>query len=811
MLSVRGARTVRPAYRLPVRDALGRKCLVPSPFPARVCTQSHFKRGICSTGARLKQDSDAGLVPGGPGTEVEPQTPEELERVVRDAKQRFRDTLPEGYLKPAEYELYVRLYGAPLRKTIPDDVGIPSHDDFEAQDAPIAGPYSAYDTSATEDHADGETRAYPPEKHEENEYKANYVDIVARSPREYDALKKLEQDFKVAQEQAAKEAEELQSEEEEQEYEEVEVVYDPEVDPEEDENDASLTEMQKNARLHPFTQDARFGISPGTVQLPPGRMVRPVTEMLKRTSPSHIRIAAQNLFGGPGLPDGPSTPQSMKMRDMKPIPVNVNHRRMQPIDSDVILATYMPPVYASIFGVLVEVRKRLGSTWLKDLIAKHGDDGPRVLDVGGVGGGIIAWEQILGAEWKAMRERGDVSEESKPRTRKTVVLGAEHLRDRVAKMMGNTTFLPRIPDYVHSADNADRVLDGPQKPQTRKSYDIILASHQLLPAEEGHKRRAVLNQLWALLNPDGGVLVIIEKAHPRGFEAIAEARSRLLNEFILPPGAEPQKEDISGNFVRVKEPGMVVAPCTSQGKCPLYLVEGRSSGRKDFCYFAQRYIRPPYLQSVLQAKHKNNDDVEFSYVVIQRGTAGPAGVAQDSAATERAFRGFEHSGAGFAAQALPRNIRPPLKKRGHVSMDVCTPDGRFERWTVTKSFSRAAYHDARKIRWGDLWALGAKTRSENRVRMGRGEVVKDGGVKGRAARADETRSTGRRPEVVNMQMNALGKAAPVQKPMKGYHHTKGGRHMARAQASKEIRNVEGELDKVLHDGAAGSKEVDNQG
>ena len=71
-------------------------------------------------------------------------------------------------------------------------------------------------------------------------------------------------------------------------------------------------------------------------------------------------------------------------------------------------------------------------------------------------------------------------------------------------------------------------------------------------------------------------------------------------------------------------------------------------------------------------------------------------------------------------QTLPRIVLPPIKRKGHVTLDTCTPDGRLERWTVPKSFSKVAYHDARKSRWGDLWALGAKTRVPRSARAGTG-------------------------------------------------------------------------------------------
>jgi ribosomal protein RSM22 (predicted rRNA methylase) len=68
---------------------------------------------------------------------------------------------------------------------------------------------------------------------------------------------------------------------------------------------------------------------------------------------------------------------------------------------------------------------------------------------------------------------------------------------------------------------------------------------------------------------------------------------------------------------------------------------------------------------------------------------------------------------------LPRLILPALKRRGHIILDVCTPAGTLERWTVPRSFSKQAFRDARKVRWGDLWALGAKTRIPRSVRLGK--------------------------------------------------------------------------------------------
>jgi hypothetical protein len=78
-----------------------------------------------------------------------------------------------------------------------------------------------------------------------------------------------------------------------------------------------------------------------------------------------------------------------------------------------------------------------------------------------------------------------------------------------------------------------------------------------------------------------------------------------------------------------------------------------------------------------------------------------------------------HTAGDVNPLELPRLVLPALKRRGHITLDLCTPVGTLERWTVPRSFSKQAFRDARKAQWGDLWALGAKTRIPKNVRLGR--------------------------------------------------------------------------------------------
>ena len=462
---------------------------------------------------------------------------------------------------------------------------------------------------------------------------------------------------------------------------------------------------------------------------------------------------------------------------MLAMPLQSNHHRMSEIDADAYISTYLPQMYAASRSVLVEVRKRLGTEWLRDLLTRNNGEGPKVLDAGSGGAALSAWQEIVDAEWDVMKEEGKAKDRHPP-GKKTAVIGSDNLRQRVSHLLHNTTFLPRLPDYHHSADNAEKLLDAPQVPQRRKTYDVILASHLLLQWPEGHRRKAILNNLWGLLS-DGGVLVVLEKGHPRGFEAVADVRSKLLNEFMLHAESAPENEDIPQEFKRVREPGMIVAPCTNHKECPMYKVPGKAPGRKDVCSFSQRFIRPPFLHRLMNGRDRNHDDVEFSYIAVRRGRTLPDSISQGKDAADRAFEGYSE-GDSPDPLSLPRNITRPLKRHGHVLLDVCTPAAKIERWIVPQSLGKQVYRDARKARWGDLWALGAKTRNERKVRLGRGaDVPDDGGVRARRARE-------KKPKVIEIGYDEGGMKDAVEKGATPGRRSKGKRKVPRQTLLQEL-------------------------
>ena len=63
-----------------------------------------------------------------------------------------------------------------------------------------------------------------------------------------------------------------------------------------------------------------------------------------------------------------------------------------------------------------------------------------------------------------------------------------------------------------------------------------------------------------------------------------------------------------------------------------------------------------------------------------------------------------------SAHEWGRMVRPPIKRSGHVIVDLCDADGKLSRQIIAKSnaweggVGKSGYKAARKSKWGDLWA-----------------------------------------------------------------------------------------------------------
>ncbi|KAK7204225.1 hypothetical protein BZA70DRAFT_281841 [Myxozyma melibiosi] len=178
----------------------------------------------------------------------------------------------------------------------------------------------------------------------------------------------------------------------------------------------------------------------------------------------------------------------------------------------------------------------------------------------------------------------------------------------------------------------------------------------------------------------------------------------------------------------------VIAPCPHQNHCPLQLRHlDEDARRKDWCHFPQLMQKPKYLLDLKRGKQlasswssskkklnkpgslagkgrigsRSHELAQVSYLVVQK--------APEQSAAEELLP--EKNSVLEESMRWPRLINQPLKRDKHVYLDMCSPHGFIERWTVSKGTSQQEYHDARKANWGDLWALDAKKKLPREIKQ----------------------------------------------------------------------------------------------
>ncbi|KAF8249738.1 hypothetical protein K440DRAFT_582117, partial [Wilcoxina mikolae CBS 423.85] len=627
---------------------------------------------------------------------------ESIESYIRTVRDEWGNNLPEGLLSQEEYVAYERYYGPPIR--------ILNSEEIEEMEKELRG----------EEALESEERTVTLEDVHgvEIEHELEVVKPVEEAEIADDIRRSL-----ALAEQGGDQAGEIDTIDE----------FD------EDTEEPFL-------RTHPLTQLGQSGTHPATI-ITPDSVTLPTTEFLSEFSNRHLDEAAYKIFGGPALPNSPIvTGKSDKRFNGMPLDTSGG---MSDMESNVHLAMVLPGYYAQTLSALTELRRRLGGDWI---LGREGGTEPgvkQVLDVGTGGAGILAWRAMIKAEQELRDEEAAEREDVKPTStdakpvegeeeatstglKAVVVVGSSSLRFRMSKFLENTTFIPRLPDAL--ADAKPPIFKDESSPETapkqpRKLYDLIISTNTILTIHEDHKRKSHVQNLWSLLNPKGGVLLLIEKGTPRGFEAIAGARQNLLKHNISTPDSQfiplTESDDISTPR-SPKEIASIVAPCTNHQECPMFISGPKKSSRRDYCSFIQRYERPGYMQRVLKAKARNHEDLQYSYVAVRRGIDV---TKQETPVITPKIEDFDTSVVPpkspysmpqlrTYAYTLPRAVFPPIKRKGHVILDLCTSMGKIERWTVPKSYGKIPYRDARKSQWGDLWALGAKTQIPRNLQLG---------------------------------------------------------------------------------------------
>lgn len=304
------------------------------------------------------------------------------------------------------------------------------------------------------------------------------------------------------------------------------------------------------------------------------------------------------------------------------------------------------------------------------------------------------------------------------------------------------------------------ILLNQLRPTTQK-YDLIIAESRLLSKTMNfpYEVDKQLDQLIHRLSPDG-ILVLVERGNPVGAESIARARETILRpeknvgiakipreyknsgyKAVENAALDPElDEELLKDFEVVETEPInlsVVAPCSHHGKCPLqysnleYYGFGKIGKKLKFCNFSVDINRPEYVMELKRGLYTatewtskdsgvgistkatpgrgrqgglDYETAHYSYLVVQRSSKGPAELQQMRLAEETALTESKPE----LSQEPARIVSAPLKRKGVIILDTCSPSSHLEKWFVPKSMGKQVYYDARKAKNGDIWALGAK-------------------------------------------------------------------------------------------------------
>ncbi|KAH9050521.1 Rsm22-domain-containing protein [Lactarius hengduanensis] len=415
-------------------------------------------------------------------------------------------------------------------------------------------------------------------------------------------------------------------------------------------------------------------------------------------------------------------------------------------DGTAFASIVLPAHYSAIYSVLCRVKSRLGPQWSVQ----------NVLDWG-AGTGSALWA----ACYAFQKPSSPDDEDSQVALSSTAIVKYVGIEKRSGLVnIGNQL----LEDVLHDGldvswqrkfqpDNIPQVYDG--------SSTVAISAFFLSTLQKPFQRKALIEEIWG---SGAETIVLLDHSNPTGFQCVAEARELLLNLGRIEAENQGSEENqMSGSHV--------LAPCPHDLGCPIH----RSNVGKLVCGFSQRMERPSFVRLT---KHSGvgHEDTGYSYVVIRRGPRpripdvkvgrlGEVGRRQLQKGAKRAPVELELDDAGSLATTQladagvppeeiaepcahdpaeidsllkaesfhwPRLVFPPLKKSGHVVMDVCAPSvakpkctGSILRMTVPKSQGNQPYYDARKSAWGDTFPHEPKNPPQVRFPQRQNQVGND--------------------------------------------------------------------------------------
>ncbi|KAG0129275.1 hypothetical protein HOY82DRAFT_610918 [Tuber indicum] len=245
-------------------------------------------------------------------------------------------------------------------------------------------------------------------------------------------------------------------------------------------------------------------------------------------------------------------------------------------------------------------------------------------------------------------------------------------------------------------------------------------------------------ELWSHLNRNGVILPNIARGTPMGFKAIAYTCSATLEDCIKDSNA-PRSPLAPRTAPSARSTAAFRSAMSALDLEDLYVAFLRGI---DHCADTMNKINPTM------------DD--FSITPVD----GEPDTPIQSSYTMHKLRNY--------SLTLPRIILPSIKRDSRILLNLCTPTGSIERWVVPMSPGKSEYREVGKSGASDLWALGAKARTNKNIKVGGGRrknmsilaaIKKPHGDGVRAIVRDKTTSF---PKAKKKQAKELKKAASLQ-------------------------------------------------
>ncbi|KAJ1792894.1 37S ribosomal protein S22 [Coemansia sp. RSA 2399] len=347
------------------------------------------------------------------------------------------------------------------------------------------------------------------------------------------------------------------------------------------------------------------------------------------------------------------------------------------------VAAFVPATYGPIFNVLTELADRL-----------PGFAPQSVLDFGAGPAPVLWAAQEIWPQFG--RYLGiDVSEDML-QSAEALLTSVPH--DLRAKEIEFERYLAPLP-----TDAPDGSSSSPSSAQNgspaKGTFDLVVSAFTLSDLPSDAIRKSTVEMLWQRTRD---TLVLIDRGSPDSSRMISEARTQLIDL----ERANQNKSDSGGVYT--------LAPFANDLPDP-------TGGTLAWIHFSQRIQRP--MCTMLTKKSKSNvEDLRYSYIIMRRGQRPPLEAPADSKqigiTTEHPHSdAYQPTGVrrkskdqlSREAHHWARAILPPIKRKGHVTVDVLTVENAIERWTFTKSHDKQAYRDLRKASWGDLIPHAPKT------------------------------------------------------------------------------------------------------